>query len=117
MKNSVTSASPFKPPQLPKLILYLSFVVSLLSAANFALLPITLLEHQTYPLSDFELEDIPYGDAKMGLDRAAKMLPPPKVYHHAWPGRISRVSRKFRNAVRGHGSGLCCCRGAHSVLD
>lgn len=116
MKNSVTTASLFKPPQLPKLIFYLSFVVPLLSAANFALLPLTLSDYHAYPLSDFELETLPHGDARMGLDRAAKMFSPPKVYHHAWPGRISRVSRKFRNAARGHGSGLCCCRGAHSVF-
>ncbi|KAF2128929.1 hypothetical protein P153DRAFT_367237 [Dothidotthia symphoricarpi CBS 119687] len=92
-----------KPSQLPKLILYFSFALALLSAVNVALLPITLSRYQAYPFSDSELKALPYGDARLGLDRAARMIPPPQVYHHAWPDRIARVSRKLKNAVWGQG--------------
>ncbi|KAJ6187075.1 hypothetical protein N7519_001983 [Penicillium mononematosum] len=91
------------PPQLSKLILYFSFALALLSAVNVALLPTTLSKYQAYPLSDSDLEALPYGDARLGLDRVAKFIPPPQVYHHAWPDRIARVSRKLKNAVWGQG--------------
>ncbi|KAL3291921.1 SAM-dependent methyltransferase [Colletotrichum asianum] len=86
--ETLPALAPSKPSQLPRLIFYLSFAVALLSVANVALLPATLSKYQYYPFSDSELEALPYGDARLGLDRAAKMLPPPKVYHHAWPDRI-----------------------------
>ena len=94
---------PSKPSQLPKLILYFSFALALLSAVNVALLPTTLSRYQAYPFSDSELKALPYGDARLGLDRAAKMIPPPRIYHHAWPDRIARVSRKLKTAVWGQG--------------
>ncbi|KAH4354232.1 hypothetical protein HBH99_257030 [Parastagonospora nodorum] len=31
------------------------------------------------------------------------MIPPPQIYHHAWPDRVVRVGRKLKNAVWGHG--------------
>ncbi|KAJ0275061.1 hypothetical protein COL940_009000 [Colletotrichum noveboracense] len=102
--ETLPALAPSKPSQLPRLIFYLSFAVALLSVANVALLPATLSKYQYYPFSDSELEALPYGDARLGLDRAAKMLPPPKVYYHAWPDRIVRVSRKLKNAVWGHGA-------------
>ena len=89
--------------QLPKLILCFSFALALLSAVNIALLPATLSQYQAYPFSESELEALPYGDARLGLDRAAKKVPPPHVYHHAWPDRIARVSRKLKAAVWGSG--------------
>lgn len=101
--DNLPALAPSKPSQLPKLILYFSFALALLSAVNVALLPTTLSKYQAYPFSDSELEVLPYGDARLGLDRAAKMIPPPQVYHHAWPDRIARVSRKLKNAVWGHG--------------
>lgn len=71
---------------------------------NVALLPITLSKYQAYRFSDSELESLPYGDARLGLDRAAIMTPPsPRSITHVWPGRIARVGRKLRNAVWGHG--------------
>jgi len=94
--------APSEQAQLSKLILYFSFALALLSAVNVALLPTTLSKYQAYPLSDSDLESLPYGDARLGLDRAAKMIPPPQVYHHAWPEKIARVSRKLKNAVWGH---------------
>ena len=97
--DSIPVLAPYKTSQLPKLILYFSFALALLSAVNVALLPATLSKYQAYPFSDSELEALPYGDARLGLDRAAKMIPPPLVYHHAWPDRIARVSRKLKNAV------------------
>ncbi|RLL95009.1 hypothetical protein CFD26_101262 [Aspergillus turcosus] len=96
-------SKPSKPSQLPKLILYFSFALALLSAVNITLLPATLSKYQAYPFSDSELEALPYGDARLGLDRAAEFMPPPQVYHHAWPDRIARVSRKLKNAVWGQG--------------
>lgn len=101
--DSLSALAPSKPSQLPKLVLYFSFALALLSAANIALFPATLSKYQAYPLSDSELEALPYGDARLGLDRAAKMIPTPKVYHQAWPDRIARVSRKLKNAVWGQG--------------
>jgi hypothetical protein len=101
--DSIPDLAPYKSSQLSKPILYLSFALALLSAVNVALLPATLSKHQFYPFSDSELEALPFGDARLGLDKAAKMLPPPLVYHHAWPDRIARVSRKLQNAVWGQG--------------
>lgn len=94
---------PSKPSQLPKLIIYFSFALALLSAINVALLPATLSKYRAYPFSDSDLEALPYGDARLGLDRASSMVPPPLVYHRAWPDRIARVSRKLKNSVWGHG--------------
>jgi hypothetical protein len=90
-----------KTSQVPKLILYFSFALALLSAVNIALLPTTLTKYHSHPFSDSELENLPHGDARLGLDRAAKMIPPYQVYHRAWPNRIARVSRKLKNAVWG----------------
>ncbi len=101
--DNLSALAPSKPSQPPKLILYFSFALALLSAANIALFPATLSQYQAYPLSDSELEALPYGDARLGLDRAAKMIPTPQVYHQAWPDRIARVSRKLKNAVWGQG--------------
>jgi hypothetical protein len=102
--GNLPSLEPSKPSQLlPKLILYFSFAVALLSAVNVALLSPTLSKYRAYPFSDSELEDLPYGDARLGLDRAANIIPPVPVYHPAWPDRIARVSRKLQNAVWGHG--------------
>jgi hypothetical protein len=89
--------------QLPKLILYLTFTLLLLSTANVALLPTVLSKYRAYPYSDADLEALPYGDARLGLDRAAKVMAPPQVYHRSWPDRIARVSRRLKNAVWGQG--------------
>src|ERR1700761_4844190 len=94
--------APSKPSQLSKLILYFSFALALLSAANIALFPVTLSKYQAYPFSDSQLEKLPYGDARLGLDKVAKVSSP-EVYHQAWPDRIARVSRKLKNAVWGQG--------------
>ncbi|KAJ5317522.1 hypothetical protein N7508_002030 [Penicillium antarcticum] len=101
--DNLNALAPSKPSQLPKLIIYISFALALLSAVNVALLPTTLSKYQAYPFSDSDLEALPYGDARLGLDRAAKFIPPLQVYHHAWPDRIARVSRKLKNAVWGQG--------------
>ncbi|KAH8698114.1 SAM-dependent methyltransferase [Phaeosphaeriaceae sp. PMI808] len=101
-ENSPALASS-KPSQLPRLITYFSFALALLSAVNIALLPTMLSKYQAYPFSDAELKALPYGDARLGLDRAAKMIPPPQIYHRAWPDRIARVSRKLKSAVWGQG--------------
>jgi hypothetical protein len=92
-----------KSSQMPKLVLYFSFALALLSAVNVALLPSTLSKYQAYPLSDSEVEALPNGDSRVGLDRVAKFMPPPQVYNHAWPDRIARVSRKLKNSVFGNG--------------
>lgn len=92
-----------KPSQLPKLIIYLSFTLALLSTVNIALLPSTFSKFKAYPFSESELKDLPYGNARLGLDRAAKVLPIPKVYHRSWPDRIARVSRRLKDAVWGQG--------------
>ncbi|KAB8228273.1 class I SAM-dependent methyltransferase [Aspergillus alliaceus] len=101
--DNLPALAPSKPSQLPWLILYFSFALALLSAVNIALLPSILSKHQAYPFSDSELEVLPYGDARLGLHRAAKFIPPPQVYHHTWPDRIARVSRKLKNATWGQG--------------
>lgn len=101
--DNLPALAPSKPSQLPKLILYFSFALALLSAVNVALLPTTLSKYQAYPFSDSDLEALPYGDARLGLDRVAKFIPPPKVYHHTWLDRIARVSRRLKNAVWGQG--------------
>jgi hypothetical protein len=89
--------------QLPKVVLYLAFTLLLLSAANVALLPTVLSKYRAYPYSDADLEALPYGDARLGLDRAAKVMAPPQVYHRSWPDRMARVSRRLKNAVWGQG--------------
>ncbi|KAI3551998.1 hypothetical protein CTAM01_14763 [Colletotrichum tamarilloi] len=89
--------------QLPKLILYFSLALALLSCANIALLPATLSNYAAYPYTDSELNALPYGDARLGLDRAAKILRPPREYLRAWPDRVVRVSRKLKNSVWGNG--------------
>lgn len=103
LKPSDNLLTPSKPSQLPKLILYFSFAVALLSAVNVALLPATLSKFHAYPFSDSDLEALPYGDARLGLERAAKMMPHPETYHQAWPDRIARVSRRLKRAVWGQG--------------
>lgn len=97
--------SPSKLPQLTKLILYFSFAVSLLSAVNVALFPAALSKYRAYPFSDSELEALPYGDARLGLERAAKTILAysPHVYNRTWPDRIARVSRKLKTSVWGQG--------------
>lgn len=92
-----------KSSQLPKIIFYLSLAVALLSAVNIAILPPTLSEYRAHPLPATKLEALPYGDFRLGLDRAAKMIPPPQSYRRSWPDRIARVSRKLKKAVWGHG--------------
>lgn len=101
--DNVPGFAPSKHSQLPRLILYFSFALALLSAVNVALLPTTLSKYHAYPFSNSELEALPYGDARLGLDRAAKMMPPAQAYHRAWPDRIARVSRKLKAAVWGQG--------------
>ena len=101
--DNLPVVAPSRPSRLSKLIHYLSFSLALLSAVNVGLLPITLSKYVAYPFSDSELDALPYGDARLGLDRAAKLIPPPQTYHHAWPDRIARVSRKLKNAVWGQG--------------
>ena len=58
----------------------------------------------------------PYGDARLGLDRAAKMIPTPKIYHRAWPDSIAGVSRKLKHAVWGQGVQVFVryCRGPYA---
>jgi hypothetical protein len=99
--DNLPALEPPKPSQPAKLNLYFSFGVALLSAVNIALLPATLSKYQACPFSVFELEVLPYGDARLGLDRAAEFTPPPQVYRHVWPDRIARVIRKLKNAVCG----------------
>ncbi|KAK4866438.1 hypothetical protein LT330_008370 [Penicillium expansum] len=99
--DEFSALGPSKPAQLPKLIIYFSFALALLSAVNIAILPTTLSKYQAYPFSDSELEALPYGDARLGLERVANFILPPQVYHHAWPDRIARVSRRLKNAVWG----------------
>ncbi|KAJ5382200.1 hypothetical protein N7517_000111 [Penicillium concentricum] len=103
LEGSDNLPAPSKSAQLPKLILYFSFALALLSAVNVALLPSTLSKYQAYPFSDSDLEALPYGDSRVGLDRVANFIPPPQVYEHAWPDRIARVSRNLKNAVWGQG--------------
>ncbi|KAM3506368.1 hypothetical protein MY11210_007575 [Beauveria gryllotalpidicola] len=101
--GSLPALAPSQPSQLLKLILCFSLALALLSTVNIALLPITLSKYQAHPFSDSELDALPYGDTRLGLDRAAEFTPPPQVYHHAWPDRIARVSRKLKTAVWGQG--------------
>lgn len=101
--DNLPSHAPSKLFQLPKITVYFSFALALLSAANIALLSVTLAEYQAYPFSDSELEALPHGDARLGLDRAADMLAPSHTYQYSWADRIARVSRKLRSAVWGQG--------------
>ncbi|KAJ2983027.1 hypothetical protein NQ176_g985 [Zarea fungicola] len=89
--------------QLPRLILFLSFALALLSSANIALLPATVSNYHASLFSDSGLDALPNGDARLGLDRVGNFLPPPQNYQRAWPDRIVRVSRKLKNAVWGDG--------------
>lgn len=100
--NSLSQASP-DPFKLHKIIIYLSFALALLSAVNVALLPATLSKYLAHPFTDSELKALPYGDERLGLDRAATIVPHHRIYHRAWPDRIARVSRKLKNAVWGQG--------------
>ncbi|KAM3548034.1 hypothetical protein MY1884_009342 [Beauveria asiatica] len=101
--DKMPALAPSHPSQLPKLILYFSLALALLSTVNIALLPVTLSKYQAHPFSDSELDNLPYGDARLGLDRLADFIPPPQVYHHVWPDRIARVSRKLKKSVWGQG--------------
>ncbi|TQW04090.1 SAM-dependent methyltransferase [Cordyceps javanica] len=95
--------APSKPSQLPRLILYFSFALALLSAVNIALLPATLARYRDYPLSDSDLAALPHGAAGVGLEHVADFMPPSPVYRYSWPDRIARVSRKMKSAVWGQG--------------
>ncbi|PVH92105.1 hypothetical protein DM02DRAFT_544377, partial [Periconia macrospinosa] len=88
---------------MTKIIVCFSLALALLSTVSVALLPATLSKYRNHQLSDSGLEALPYGDARLGLDRAAKMIPPVQSYHRAWPDRIARVSRKLKHAVWGQG--------------
>ncbi|KAJ0322778.1 hypothetical protein COL5a_008604 [Colletotrichum fioriniae] len=93
--------------QLPKLILYFSLALALLSCANIALLPATLSNYAAYPYTDSELNALPYGDARLGLDKAAKILRPPREYLRAWPDRVVRDSTIMRFPVPTAGINAC----------
>ncbi|XWW96452.1 hypothetical protein V2A60_004426 [Cordyceps javanica] len=95
--------APSKPSQLPRLILYFSFALALLSAVNIALLPATLARYRDYPLSDSDLAALPHGAAGVGLEHVADFMPPSPVYRYSWPDKIARVSRKMKSAVWGPG--------------
>lgn len=101
--TALVPSQPSQPSQLPKLIVYFSLALALLSIINFVILAATLSRYRACPFSNSGLEALPYGDARLGLDRTGTMIPAPKNYHHAWPDRIARVSRKLKNAVWGHG--------------
>ncbi|KAG9258581.1 uncharacterized protein F5Z01DRAFT_689968 [Emericellopsis atlantica] len=102
--DSLPSLTPSKSSHFPKLIFYFSLALVLLSTANVALLPATLSKYLAYPLTESQLGDLPLGDARLGLDRAAKAIPPPQTYDHSWPDKIARVSRKLKKAVWGDGT-------------
>lgn len=99
--DNLPAQAPPRPPLLPRLVLYLSFALALLSAANIALLPATLSKYRDSPLSDSELDALPFGDARLGLDKVANLTP--QIHHRAWPDKIVRVSRKLKKAVWGQG--------------
>ncbi|KAI0196413.1 hypothetical protein F4808DRAFT_323595 [Astrocystis sublimbata] len=105
--HNLPALTPSKPSRLTQLTLYFSIAIALLSAVNVALLPAILSKYKAYPFSDSEHEALPYGDARLGLDRVAKLIPPSPVYHRAWPDRIARVSRKLKNSVWGQGVQIC----------
>lgn len=90
------------PPQPAPLLVYLSLALALVSAVNMVLFPAVLSEYRAHPFSISQLAALPYGDARLGLDKVAHPVPS-KVYHHAWPDRIVRVSRKLKKAVWGQG--------------
>jgi len=89
---------------LPKVILYGSLVVACLSSLNVLLLPLALTAYIAHPYSESALQNLPWPDTRLGLDRAAKMIPPPKSYSFAWPEKIARVSQVLKNAVYGDGT-------------
>ncbi|KAK6087112.1 hypothetical protein SCUP234_02205 [Seiridium cupressi] len=102
-----TALAPSNTSQLPKLILYFSFALAMLSTVNVALLPATLSNYRAYPFSNSELNALPYGDARLGLERAVKMLRPPKSYHRVWPDRIARDSTVMRFPIPSDGANSC----------
>lgn len=61
--NTLPVPTQSKPSQLPKFIFYFFLALMLLSTVNVALLPATLSRYLAYPLSDSEIEALPYGDA------------------------------------------------------
>jgi len=87
----------------PSYILWGFIVVACLSAFNTILLPLTLKAYANTPLSRSELDKLPWPDTHLGLDRAAKKIPPMPVFHFAWPDKIARVSHKLKNSVFGDG--------------
>lgn len=74
-----------------------AILIALLSVANFFLLPFTISASRS------TLESLPYPDKHLGLDRAAQALPVTPVYAYAWPDKITRFSRKLKDAVYGKG--------------
>lgn len=89
------------PPSRP-LLVYLSLALALVSAVNMALFPAVLSEYRANPFSLSQLAALPFGDARLGLDKVAQAVPS-KMRHRAWPDRIVRVSRKLKKAVWGQG--------------
>lgn len=91
------------PINIPKIVIYLSLGLVLLSAVNIAILPATLSKYLAHPFTESGLRQLPYGDDRLGLDRVAEAMPDPPVYHRGWPDKIARVSRKLKGAVWGQG--------------
>lgn len=101
--DSLATAAPPKPSQAARLRIYLSIGLALLSAINIAIFPAALSKYHAYPLSESELENLPLGDARLGLDRVDQFMPPAPLFRRSWPDRIARVSRHLANAVWGQG--------------
>ncbi|KDQ16148.1 hypothetical protein BOTBODRAFT_31218 [Botryobasidium botryosum FD-172 SS1] len=84
-------------------LLWGSLLVVCLSIINTILLPFTLEAYANTPPSKAELDKLPYADAHLGLDLAAQLVSSAPTVHHAWPERIARVSRQFKDVVYGSG--------------
>lgn len=56
-----------------------------------------IARYHAYPLSNSELEALPYADARVGWDNVAEAMPSPQIYDYAWTDRIASVSRKLKD--------------------
>ncbi|KAL0955844.1 hypothetical protein HGRIS_002046 [Hohenbuehelia grisea] len=86
-------------------IIIACLLVAALSACNVALLPISL--RSSRPLNQGDLDNLPYPDQHLGLDRAALVVPPPvQGWYNSWPSKITTISSKLKSSVFGEGANV-----------
>lgn len=86
----------------PPYLLWACLIVAVISTLNVVLLPFSL--HGALPKTPQELENLPYVDQRMGMNRLAASAPSTPTYYRSQPDQIARLNGKYKNAVYGTGT-------------